>query len=368
MRELRGLRAEAKSASRFKEQNYQLENKVMDLSQRLRKRDADTKELSGKVATLEQQLAQWQGKHDEAHAKARSLESELAKPTVPLSQWEQLVASKDEVLSKLREAEKRVDDREGEIVRLTTELEQAAHAMEAKKAAAETLAQRSTEDSGVIAGLRAEVNTLKEQISRTNALNALTKNQSQHQRAEPISPTFQSNGYRSFDTGAEKMVSTTARRHARRHSTTGQPRHARHGSAGDVEGSAAAGLGLGQAPSAMANNGRVVSYMPQANGGHKILRDSSGLPIGLDNPEEEVMSLLHNSVELDEDVLQGLIYGLKIPQASAHNPPLAKEVIFPAHLISVVNNEMWKVNMIPDSERFFANVMHAIQDYVVVSP
>jgi myosin-5 len=50
-----------------------------------------------------------------------------------------------------------------------------------------------------------------------------------------------------------------------------------------------------------------------------------------------------------------------------HNPPLAKEVIFPAHLISVVSNEMWKLNMIPESERFLANVMQAIQGYVMVS-
>ncbi len=119
-------------------------------------------------------------------------------------------------------------------------------------------------------------------------------------------------------------------------------------------------MGLGAAPGVA--NGGVVSFMPQANGGHKILRDSSGLPIGLENPEEEIMSLLHNSVELDEDVLQGLIFGLKIPQASAHNPPLAKEVIFPAHLISVVNTRNVEGQLDSRQRAILRNVMHAIQD------
>lgn len=80
-----------------------------------------------------------------------------------------------------------------------------------------------------------------------------------------------------------------------------------------------------------------------------------------------MMRLLSNEKELDEDVLQSLIHHLTIPQASLHNPPTAKEVLFPAHLITLVANEMWKLGMIPSSERFLANVMQAVQAEVMVS-
>ena len=111
---------------------------------------------------------------------------------------------------------------------------------------------------------------------------------------------------------------------------------------------------------------RAVSVIYPQNGPLRP-RDSNGLPTLSDNSSDEIVRLLEDEEGLDEDVLQGLIYNLKIPAASLHNPPLAKEVIFPAHLISLVSNEMWKLGMIPESERFLANVMQAIQSYVIVS-
>jgi myosin-5 len=42
-------------------------------------------------------------------------------------------------------------------------------------------------------------------------------------------------------------------------------------------------------------------------------------------------------------------------------------VLFPAHLISLVTNEMWKYGMMRESERFLANVMQTVQQHVMVS-
>jgi myosin-5 len=76
---------------------------------------------------------------------------------------------------------------------------------------------------------------------------------------------------------------------------------------------------------------------------------------------------MHDIKRLDEDVLNGLIRGLRIPAPSLTNPSAAKEILFPANLISLVTNEMWKYGLIPESERFLANVMQAIQAHVMVS-
>ncbi|OCF76638.1 hypothetical protein I204_02336 [Kwoniella mangroviensis CBS 8886] len=356
VQELRGLKAEAKSASKFKEISYQLENKVVELTQNLQKRTADNKELSSKIKTLERQIESWQTKHDEIATKAKGHEAELAKPTVPLSQFEEALAAKAETDAQLKETAERVAEQEKEISRLTAELSAQAAEMEEKQFTIDTAAAKNIEDQNTIAGLRAELASTKEQISRHNTLNALTKNE--RQREPPTSPT-QPHGLRALQelgVNSERQPSSSRRRN-RRHSTTGTgpSNHARNLS--DE---------ITSFKKNNVNNPRAVSVMFPPNGPVRP-RDSSGLPLPtvLDNASDEMIRLLEDEAPLDEDVLQGLIYQLKIPQPSLHNTPSAKEVIFPAHLISLVSNEMWKQGMITESERFLANVMQAIQQHVI---
>jgi len=60
-----------------------------------------------------------------------------------------------------------------------------------------------------------------------------------------------------------------------------------------------------------------------------------------------------------------LIRGLKVSTPTSANRPSHKEILFPANLIALVTNEMWKFGMIPESERFLANVMQTIQSHVM---
>ncbi|WVR04411.1 hypothetical protein IAU60_001413 [Kwoniella sp. DSM 27419] len=359
VRELRGLKAEAKSASKFKEISYQLENKVVELTQTLQKRTADNKELGSRVKALEQQLEGWQSKHEEVVARNKGLESDLARPSVPLSQFEEAMAAKAETDSQLRETAKRIAEQEKEITRLTEELQAQALAMEEKQSHVDSVTARSAEDQSTIAGLRAELQSTKEQISRNNALNALTKNE--RQREPPTSPTQTQHGLRQLQElgGGDRQPSASGRRRNRRHSTTGTgavPGHARTLSGDDIMAAKKNGMA----------NPRAVSVMFPSNGPVRP-RDSSGLPLPpvLDNASDEIVRLLEDEEGLEEDVIQGMIYKLKIPQPSLHNPPSAKEVIFPAHLISLVSNEMWKQGMTVESERFLASVMQAIQQHVI---
>jgi myosin-5 len=96
-------------------------------------------------------------------------------------------------------------------------------------------------------------------------------------------------------------------------------------------------------------------------------RGTNGLSDIYDDPAEEKIRLLQDIRDLDEDVLEGLIKGLKIPLPSLTNPSAVKEILFPANLISLVTNEMWKYGLIPESERFLANVMQTIQAHVMAS-
>lgn len=331
----------------------------MELTQNLQKRVAENRELVQKVTNLEQQLLSWQSKHDEAHSRSKTLESELAKPTIPLSQFEELSAAKAETDAKIRDATKRVMEQEKEITRLTEELHAQAHEMEGRQLAVDSAMAKSMEDASTISSLRTELTGLKEQISRSNALHALTKGQ--NGQREPPSPTIPVNGLRSFEhaNGADRLPSAAAsssRRRVRRHSTTGTGpmQHQRNLSHDEI---------VAIKKSNAAN--RAVSVMFPQNGPVRP-RDSNGLPMLSDNVGDEIARLLEDEVGLEDDVLNGLIAELKIPAASLHNPPMAKEILFPAHLISCAANEMWKVGMIQDSERFLANVMQAIQSFVMV--
>ena len=347
VKELRGLKTEAKSASKFKEISYQLENKVVELTQNLHKRTAESKELGKRVKALEQQITSWQTKHDEAQAKSKSLEDELAKPTVPATQFEEAVAARQETERKMAEAVKRYTDREAEIQRVTAQLAQQTADLEQSQFTIDSAASKGVEDTSTIASLRTELAAAREQISRNNALQALTKNQ-----REPPSPTI--GGLKTLEHVAQDRAPSSTRRRVRRHSFTGanQSNHAR-GSSGD-----------GGSP--MKVNPRAVSVMFPQNGAHRP-RDSNGLPTISDGAADDIIRLLEDTEGLEDDVMKGLIQELKIPQASLHNPPLVKEIIFPAHLISLVSNEMWKVGMIVESESFLANVMQAIQNHVMVS-
>jgi myosin-5 len=98
------------------------------------------------------------------------------------------------------------------------------------------------------------------------------------------------------------------------------------------------------------------------------IRSNNGLPDlrDFDDPAEEKIRLMQDVKRLDEDILDGLVRGLKIPVPSLTNPSAVKEILFPANLISLVTNEMWKYGLIPESERFLANVMQTIQAHVMV--
>ncbi|KAJ8454122.1 hypothetical protein ONZ51_g13211 [Trametes cubensis] len=113
------------------------------------------------------------------------------------------------------------------------------------------------------------------------------------------------------------------------------------------------------------SNPRAVSVAYNGEDGlpqFRVIDRGSGM---YDDPAEEKIRLMQDIKRLDEDVLDGLIRGLKIPAPSLTSPAAVKEILFPANLISLITNEMWKYGLIPESERFLANVMQTIQSHVM---
>ncbi|KAK0545973.1 Myosin type-2 heavy chain 1 [Tilletia horrida] len=351
-KELIALRNEAKTVTHFKEVSYKLENKVVELTQSLQKRTKENKELTGRVRSLEQQVKQWQGKHEELDAKARSLQEQVNKPSVPLAEYEEMVAAKSELDRERDLMMKRIAEHEKQIGMLTEDLQKRSEELKAREEAMSGVQKSSEEDMATMQALRAELASLREQLNRANALNTLQKNSQRIENAAP--PVF------NMATGAQNgYTSGVTKRRARRHSEQG-PWSEQAASRDEAEeamfaAKKSAATANRHVSVAFGADGQIPGFPPR--GAYDDAYD--------DDPSEEIIKILENEEQLDEDVLNGLIRYLKVPAPSQQNPPSPKEVLFPAHLISLVTNEMWKYGLVRESERFLANVMQTIQQHVM---
>lgn len=353
-KQLKGLKAEARSVSKFKEISYKLENKVVELTQTLQSRTAEKKELQVKLNDLQQQLSSWISKHEETDTRMKNLQQELHSAQSEVSQLEELLAAKKDVEQRLEDVLKKVSEKDETIRKLNEDIVRQANELAEQHRAAELQDHRSEGDNSIVATLKNEVNSLREQLNRANALNALTRGG----RAEPISPTFVP-GLR-LENGASNL-GPPSKRHQRRHSLAGgfgvDANTSTRDSVDDL---------MISAKRNQLRDPRAVSMV--YNGQDNLSRfHGNGLADIYDDPVEEKLKILEDAKRLDEDVLEGLIRGLKIPVPGSQNTLAAKEILFPANLISLSVNEMWKYGLIAESERFLANIMQAIQAHVMVS-
>jgi myosin-5 len=361
-KELKALKAEARSVSKFKEISYKLENKVVELTQTLQARTAEKKQLEHKVTNLESQLTQWLSRHEDADAKAKKLTVELQNTQGELTKRDELLLAKAEIEKRLEDALSRVTEKEQAVEKLTEELSRRTVELETAQKSIDTRPVRNTDDSSIITTLKNEVSSLREQLNRANALSTLTRGS----RAEPTSPTFAP----ALRTGGADIPNGNATngshppaaggRHQRRHSSAGV-----FSLASDDPRNSADEMMMAVKRNQVSNP-RAVSVAYNADEGLSRFRAPSGLDRYDEDPAEEKIRLLLEAKALDQDVLEGLIKALKIPAASNTNPPNIKEILFPANLISLVTNEMWKYGLIPESERFLASVMQTIQGHVMV--
>ncbi|KAI5124012.1 hypothetical protein M0805_003844 [Coniferiporia weirii] len=358
-KELKVLRAEARSINKFKEISYTLENKVVELTQRLQERTSEKKELQAKLIDIEKQMQQWISRHEESGSKVKQLQTDLLASQAELMRREELLQAKGEIELKLTDAMSRLSEKEAIVQRLTEELQSHSAKLEAQQKIIDSNPIRS-DDSSVIATLKNEVGSLREQLNRANALNALTRGA---RNEPPVSPTFAPN-LRTIETPATTNSNPSAsasKRHQRRHSSAGvysiDPSEHRT-SVDEI---------MLSAKRNEAGNPRAVSVAFNGQDGLPRFKSPNGLAEIYDDPAEEKIRLMLDAKRLDEDVLDGLIRGLKIPAPSLTNPSAVKEILFPANLISLVTNEMWKYGLIPESERFLANVMQIIQTHVMSS-
>ena len=103
-KELKALKAEARSVSKFKEISYKLENKVVELTQNLQKRTEEKRDLQAKLTELEQQLQQWVNRHEESDSRVMmTLKNEVSSLREQLNRSNALNARRRRLESSLQD-------------------------------------------------------------------------------------------------------------------------------------------------------------------------------------------------------------------------------------------------------------------------
>lgn len=84
----------------------------------------------------------------------------------------------------------------------------------------------------------------------------------------------------------------------------------------------------------------------------------------MDDINDELFRLLRDLRNLNREIIDGLLRGLKIPPAGVAADLTRKEVLFPARIIIIILSDMWRLGLTKESEEFLGEVLAVIQQMV----
>ncbi|CAO3629551.1 unnamed protein product [Cunninghamella blakesleeana] len=366
-KQIMGLRVEARSASHFKEVNYKLESKVVELTQTITTLGGEKKVLNDRVTQLESQVKSMSERYDKLDRKNKDMDARLQLPTVPKEEWDSLLSERDNLVKENQSYSTKLDTQARELAKIQGNLNVEKENNARLQASLEEAQQSaSSVDPAEVAELKNQIIGLKAQLAQV--MNAPRRQQS-NTNLRGLSPG--ANGFRdrSVSPGprnlsASPMKALDTKDHAARQrsrSPNANINHrARRNSEADVVDNRpktsidnlrkAEQLSKNPRPTSMAFFGSLLGNKAGAS-----LEDLNGDPV------EAIHNILKNEDSLHDEVLEGLIKTLKMPLPNLQNPPNRKEVFFPAHIISIIVSEMWNLGYADESERLLFSVMDTIQ-------
>lgn len=370
-KQLFALRTEARSVSHFKEVSYALENKVVELTQSLTAVRDEKKLANDRSLQLEAQIKNWIDKYEKMERRAKNLDERLQEPTVPKDQHDALQAELATITAEHRTANEKIKSQDRELTQIKSQLEaeQAENALLRKNLEEANERAKHATDETEVADLRSQLAALKVQLSQ--ALHA-PRRQGSNNALRGLSPAP---GMRNISPSPNSLDPESASRHRSRspvpppavnNNSPSLPmpnhRRPRRNSSADMANGSRLKNSIDNIRNAenLSKNPRPTSI--DHVGALMANKSGGGLAGAIDeSPEDEIHALLRNEEALQEEILQGLIKSVKMPLPTLQNPPSQKEILFPAHTISVCVNEMWHLGYIQESERLLFNVMDTIQ-------
>lgn len=331
IKELKELRVEAKSLNKIKEVQYQLENKVIELTQSLAGRQAENKKLEQTVDNLQNQISKWRKRHGEIEERLAETVTESEESKAQLE--EELAAIKQDLVVAQKEHAVLSAQLEKELDENKT-LRDAIADKDAKILEASASLKSYEDDNATLANtiaqLRADLEGANERIAQSSAVMSIP---------------------------AMRMLEANGQHHT--HQTSPKKRNLKRKSLTMTSGpSLDDGLSYSPRPASV--------VVANSNNLHtRRLSTSTDISIGSMGFNGEIERLLEDEKTLYAEVIQGMIHNLKITPPSSNEKITPKEVLFPANIINLITSEMWRLGYLKESASFLARVMDAIQQSIV---
>ncbi|KAG1047830.1 hypothetical protein G6F43_009746 [Rhizopus delemar] len=381
LKQLMGLRAEARSVNHFKEVSYTLENKVVELTQTLRNVQHENKVVNDRAVQLETHIKTWTEKYEKMERKAKNLEEELQNPTVPQATHDALQAEFNSLQHEHRQTIEKFKSQDREISTLKGQLEtEKAENIKLRKLLEESDERaKNATDEAEVADLRSQLAALKAQLSQ--ALNTpRVQGNSNTLRAVSPGPRM-----RSVSPGSHRLDPEPIPYHRSRSPGGAYADTPSNSSKPAVSAPVAETTTNGPPPASVKKPRRnstadMTSNRLKNSLDNIRLADSNPRAVSIDqvdnlmgtkhgglggspdeNPEEAIRALIKDEDPLQEEILQGLIRSVKMPLPTLQNPPSKREILFPAHTIAICVREMWEMGYVQESERLLFSAMDSIQ-------
>ncbi|KAK9674869.1 Myosin type-2 heavy chain 1, partial [Basidiobolus ranarum] len=164
-KELRQLKIEARSANHFKEQSYQLENKLVTLTQQLAFQKDENKTLIEKINSAENQVNIWKDKYEKAEQKNTELAEKFAGSSEESKEYEALLKEKDQLLARLKSLGDSFKAKESEFDGVKEELSTTKKELLKLKTISKMIKTKKEADDKMTLKLQEEVSSLKAQLA-----------------------------------------------------------------------------------------------------------------------------------------------------------------------------------------------------------
>ncbi|KAJ3121300.1 Myosin type-2 heavy chain 1 [Physocladia obscura] len=360
--ELKHLKAESKSVGKLKEVNYKLESKVVELSQAVKSRAEEVDALLEKVSLLESNLASWKEKFTRVDQGTKGNAEKLAEAN---SNLKAELAASETNKNVLQKENDRINNllkkKDAEIENLTAE--SAKYKEESIKYKEEMLKLREdiknnasrpsvvaapggvsaaldsaagvpgVEDPAVVAALRKEIASLREQMSRLIA------------------------GKWTRDRVADSLLAVSNAE------TTAASARPTVGSSMNQHMQMEVQAAIAARPRPISVNDFAV---PLERGSRSMISKRSStqeLPPDYDSASnvDHILNVLQDKA-LEDEIIDALVTNLRIPLPSTQTVATKKEIFFPAHLVGVCMTQLLRNNLGVRMQLLLPNAMNAIQN------
>lgn len=314
------LKDEAKSVNHLKEVSYQLENKVIELTQNLALKVKENKEMTARLEEIQEKLQSSGSLREELELQKEQHAKELKSQSIEHD------TRYREIEEQLRVSQEEVEAAQEEIRVLAAKHEEIKEAsrlqLEELNTTKDLLSETSTQNSD----LHDEVNSLKEEIARLQT---------------------------SLKLGAGVGVGAGIAGGAAMQTPKSVKTYPMNGLMGDTA-----------SPSQM----NIISVNGQNSSvpvtGLGIESDNRSTLSTLSQINDELYRLLEETKILNGEITEGLIKGFKVPETGVAIQLSEREVLYPARILIIILSDMWRLGLTKQSEAFLAEVLTTIQKVV----